>query len=583
MIKIFCKFPIIKLLKISTIIMSVAFMFVSGLIEASPIVIQQEEEKISRDKLIEDTRQMAKLLETVHPQPYFKGGGKMAFHRRLQNILHNIPKDGMTRETYRGLLSPLVASVDDGHTYVYADGSFDWAGVPLLFYIVEKELYVSAVFVEGHKQYLGARLRRLEGIELPDLLKRTHQYYGADNEYGTLTQLGNYELFLAKKSVIEDIIPEWTDKSKIKISLLLPNGNPIDVVLPTFKEYPNKVFRPNPGIELPPLNGREFNWGFLDEKGNTAYLRVLTTSKNMETFEKQMTYSDPSEDIRDLYENLYDKAPEGTIEEILAKLPSLTATYGDMVRQMKEKKSKALVIDLRTNVGGFALSADVLIYFLYGKEALIDLHRSVNIATRKLSTPYFNDDPDLTLDEINALGEKYKLRNFDLVTDDYDFSDPQMLEDGLLEREYARKLVEDDLKLSKTFWAEYQAGTHSNFYKPDNVIVVTDSATFSSGFTFAKYFDVMGATIVGSVPSENIGQMGESFRFRLKNTNLGGSISRSYLVHDSTISEDEVSKTLLIPDHELTYEKLKELGFSRPSAIEYALELLRDGDLGKNH
>ena len=561
------------------VIITVGFLFVGLSSSGAYPVAFEGEDKISQSDLMADTRQMVELLETVHPQPYLKGGGRMAFHKRFQNIMNSIPEKGMTREDYRGLLSPLVASVGDGHTYVYADGSFDWAGVPLLFYVAEKELYVSAVFEEAHRPLLGARLRGVHGVEIEELLKRTRAYYGADNIYGTITQLGNYELFLAKKSVLEDLIPEWTDKSKIKISLLMPNGKSKDISLPTIRESPNNVLRPKPGITLPSLNGRELTWGFLDDKGKTAYLRVLTTSKNMETYEKQMTYSDVSEDIRDLYENLYDKAPEGTLDEALAALPSLTQIYGEMVRKMRENKSEALIIDLRTNVGGFALSADILIYYLYGKEALINVHRQVNIATRKLSKHYFNDDPDLTLDELNALARTNKLRSFDLTSNDYDFSDPQMLKDGLLDKDYAKRLVEDDIKLSKTFWAEYQAGTHSNYYQPKNIIIVTDSVTFSSGFTFAKYFQSLGAKVVGNTPSENIGQMGESFNYRLKNTNLGGSISRSYLVHDSKSPSDTVSTTHLIPDYELTYEKLKELGFSRPAAIEYALELLRDGKL----
>jgi hypothetical protein len=76
------------------------------------------------------------------------------------------------------------------------------------------------------------------------------------------------------------------------------------------------------------------------------------------------------------------------------------------------------------------------------------------------------------------------------------------------------------------------------------------------------------------VPSQNIGQMGEVVHYELDNTKLGGAISRSFLVHDSSISGSKVAESILMPDYELTYEKLKELGFSRPAAIEYALEII---------
>jgi hypothetical protein len=102
--------------------------------------VEQDSPLISRRALLDDSRQIRDLLESIHPQPYLKGGGKMAFHRRFQEILSAIPGEGMTREDFRELLTSLVASVGDGHTYIYADGPFDFAGVPFLFYVVEQDL-----------------------------------------------------------------------------------------------------------------------------------------------------------------------------------------------------------------------------------------------------------------------------------------------------------------------------------------------------------------------------------------------------------------------------------------------------------
>ena len=43
--------------------------------------------KISRSFLIDDVRQLASLLEVTHPDPYYRGGGKIAFHRRMQEVI----------------------------------------------------------------------------------------------------------------------------------------------------------------------------------------------------------------------------------------------------------------------------------------------------------------------------------------------------------------------------------------------------------------------------------------------------------------------------------------------------------------
>ncbi|RLD25419.1 MAG: hypothetical protein DRI75_13410, partial [Bacteroidetes bacterium] len=164
----------------------------------------QDNELIGRQELINDTRQMLSLLENVHPQPYFAGGGKIAFHQRFQNLLKAIPKNGMTREDFRGLLSPFLASVGDGHTHVYPDSPFDFSGLPLLFYVVEKDLYVSGVIEKEHKNLFGARLLSVEGVQFSEIVRRTQQYYSADNVYGTLAVLGNFEHLLTKRTVLED-------------------------------------------------------------------------------------------------------------------------------------------------------------------------------------------------------------------------------------------------------------------------------------------------------------------------------------------------------------------------------------------
>jgi hypothetical protein len=46
---------------------------------------------VSRDELIQDVRQLSNLIEAVHPDPYIRGGGKIAYHRRLHETIGAIP------------------------------------------------------------------------------------------------------------------------------------------------------------------------------------------------------------------------------------------------------------------------------------------------------------------------------------------------------------------------------------------------------------------------------------------------------------------------------------------------------------
>ena len=305
--------------KVAGICLSLAAVFASG-----PIIA---ESTLSQSELIEDTRQMLDFIESVHPQPYLKSGGKMAFHRRYQNILNAIPETGMSREDFRALLSPLLAAVGDGHTYVYPDGPFDFAGIPLLFYVVQQELYVAAVLEEDHRQYLGARLRAVEGVGIDELVRRTQAYYGADNVYGTLVQLANFELFLAKKAVLEDLVPEWQDKSVVNILLQLPDGESRNVSLQAKPRLDPYFHRPQERLALPPLNGLEFCWGFLGSRKEVAYLRVLRMTKNRETYEKRASYSDVTEEVFEFHRSVYNNEENPSFEKALSALPSLTESY----------------------------------------------------------------------------------------------------------------------------------------------------------------------------------------------------------------------------------------------------------------
>jgi len=118
--------------------------FVLGLIAATTVaVVVDGRASLSREELIADTRQLAHTLESVHPDPYLRGGGKVAFHRRLQHILSAIPADGLSRDEYYRLIQPFVAAVGDAHTWL--DSPYMCmgpGGIPLYFRVVGEDFYI---------------------------------------------------------------------------------------------------------------------------------------------------------------------------------------------------------------------------------------------------------------------------------------------------------------------------------------------------------------------------------------------------------------------------------------------------------
>ena len=78
----------------------------------------QADSLIARNLLIEDIRQLAAILEDTHPDPYLRGGGKIAFNRRLWSAIEAIPDRGMSREEFYLTVRPIIASVGDAHTQI---------------------------------------------------------------------------------------------------------------------------------------------------------------------------------------------------------------------------------------------------------------------------------------------------------------------------------------------------------------------------------------------------------------------------------------------------------------------------------
>jgi hypothetical protein len=113
-------------------------------------VLGADDNLLTHDQLVEDVRQLADIIESCHPDPYSGGGGRIAFHRRLHEVLCAIPEEGMTRDEFIKLLRPFVAGVADQHMEVYTAYDVDMSapgGVPFVFDVVEQSLYVIAAFL----------------------------------------------------------------------------------------------------------------------------------------------------------------------------------------------------------------------------------------------------------------------------------------------------------------------------------------------------------------------------------------------------------------------------------------------------
>lgn len=501
----------------------------------------------SREQLIQDARQLADDIESAHPDPYILGGGKIAFHRRLQHLLNAIPASGMTRDEFIRLLRPFIAAVGDSHTEIWSDYQVNErspGGVPLRFGIVEQFLYVASLPSGVDHDLIGAVLVSVEGVPLDELCQRQKQLVALENEYHVLEELASRTLWY--KPYLQDLLPEWQNTDEIRVELQLPSGEVREIIFALPQDM-NSLFTPESQFALPTTDDSGFLYDLLDTDGKTVYLRVTDMTNYREAEEMA---GKPARQLR-----------------------SVTETFRSMVINMEKAGTDVLIIDLRGNQGGNSVMGDILIYFLYGKETLQNVmtHAEANGGgmIRKYSNLFWEQTQSWTsLEQVN------QGRTLPLEADDYDFSaDFYGDEQRFLEQrtETIAYLENTWLALTPTFWEEYRSEAYSGYYSPGTVLVLTDPWTFSSGFTFARYLYLAGATFTGTPSSQAANSFGNGQLWHLKHTGIEGTVSTTYSV---MFPDDSQLAHVLPVDYPLTYEKLSEYNFDPNAEYQYALELL---------
>jgi hypothetical protein len=507
--------------------------------------------RFTRAELIEDTRQLAQSLESAHPDPYIRGGGIIAFHYRLQQLLNAIPEGGMTSDEFMQLLRPFVVAVGDSHTDIWGDYETSDSmpgGVPLHFGVVGESLYVDGVpriEQEINTDLFGAKLLSVEGVPLAEIYERQKRLAPLENQYNVLDTLTRNTLWY--RPYLQELLPEWEDPGKISVELQLPSGS-IEAHTFTIPENIPRLYTPNSQVRFPSTGPFGFRYDFMGTEGEIAYLNVD-------------------------HLGLYREAQEMATNEPAPHLQSATETFRDLVLEMDAAGTDTLIIDLRGNQGGHSVMGDILVYFLYGKETLlgIQLHAAEigGGMIRKYSDLFFERTQSWTsLEQVN------EGRTLPLRANDYDFSSDFFDDVERFSETKADAIAHCETSWfgrSPTFWEEYQSETFSGYYCPENVLVLTDSGTFSSGFTMARYLYLAGATLVGTPSSQAANSFGNGQLWHLNYTGVQGTVSTTYSVE---FPDDSELARVLPVHYPLTYEKLASYSFDPNAAYLYALELL---------
>jgi len=492
------------------------------------------ESPLPREALVQDIRQLVRLLEERHPDPYTAFGGTLEFHRKVDECVRGIPEGGLAFEPFRERLQAFLAVLRDGHTSLhYPINASPSPGFPVAFRVVGDSLVVSAVWQDSLLPLLGSRLRSLGPAKLEDLMVRQSTLRGHENPPGLLQGLA---VSLSTAQGLRRLLPGWKPGLTLEGCFILPDGQACTVSLDLSAPRSRVPLLPPSRLRLPAYSKGALAWGFLDNDGKTAILRIRDCVGYRECLEWALRGNPDwaTKEARRIFREDTGRDADG-LEQLLAHLPSALETFAGLAREMKARGTQDLIVDLRGNSGGHARISDLLVYVLYGEAGLGRIRPGYSIAR----------DPE---------------------TGFYDFRSEQTYRANLPRAPRALgSMVETGSPLVDREIQERRLG---GIYAP-RVQVLTSARTYSAGYMIARDLAVNGARLIGT-PS---GQAGNAFMdprlFRLRHTGIEGTITSRAIFDFPNDRRGHVLET----DAPVTYERLKELHFDPNVEVLMALGL----------
>jgi hypothetical protein len=523
--------------------------------------------RLSQEALRADLRQLARLLEETHPDPYSRAGGRVAFHRRVDELLRSVPSEGMTVEGFFRYVRPLVASLRDGHTGLRAPTAPAAAKVslPLEFEAVEERLYVSRVLRAELRPLLGATLVGVEGASFEELATRMEAARGADNRYHNLNHLADA---LRSLSGLGDLLERQSLAGPVRFELRKPDGTRVTVPVESVSGTPGEPLAPPSRLAVPEPNAADLAWSFLNPDKSVAYVRIDSMARYREAFElwRSSGFTMPLGDHLTSVARAAGHPELTSVDERIAVVPAATDTFRELFSSMRRERTATLIVDLRRNGGGNSLLGHMLGYFLYPVDSLISTETGFQVP--RYSPLYFQSHEADSLEKVRARS------GLALELGDLDFSEERAWRErqrnGLTpaHRERIREEFLEGVALTPTFAQEVRSGQFSAAWSP-RVVVLTSARTYSAGFDLVALLRAHGARVVG-VPSAQAGNCFiDTAPFQLERSGLSGSISFKYSL---LFPEDPVNGELLRPDRELRYEELAAMGFDPNASVLLALE-----------
>lgn len=506
------------------------------------------------DTLAADFRSLVRLLEETHPDPYTGFGGKVFFHRaafELEQRLRSLPDT--TLAYFCEQAGVFLACLEDGHTYLSAPAGGGVGGVgrriPMYLRVVPDGPIVQGL-PAGRRSLLGSRLVGIEGCSLDEVLERVAALQACENLYDRYTVL---RIRFGEERFMRRLFPQLGDS--LHLSLLTPSGSRLSLSLP-FLPAAEADAVPKawcPTARAVPRGQLAYQFMDADKQVMMINIDQISARENFE-YMYEHGWSGYKTQLPAFYRTLGREMPADTLQAI-GQLPSFSGVFGRMLREMKQHRSSTLIIDLRSNGGGWTGITLPTLYQLYGRRYL-----ETDLSDRfyRLLSPLYLEKLNTTLEEFN------RSNGADWQLGDYTFSIPEaggLSGDALCER-FVRGCM-------SSVREELAAQQGEPLYTPRHVYVVTDANTFSAAFHYAFYLWKMGATVVGVPSRQAPNTYMEVTPFRLPRTGLEGSISNSMQVF---LPPGDRRAKVFWPDLIPAYEDYREARFDNEAEIIFLLK-----------
>lgn len=514
---------------------------------------------VQRDSLLSDFDAFVKIIEDTHPDPYSNFGGRIFFHKKAADFRSNLANDSsLNISVLYEKSAEFISLLQDGHSFIEPpveklteSGSDSLLLVKFLY--VDGSLVVNAID-SASRHLLGSRLSGIDGVGIKEITDRVARYYPCENTAGRYGFLSDY---FRHVNIYKRLVGDRN--ARLRCDFITPGGDTVSYrpKVINARDFSKVTKARVPESSRFPVRHTEWK-----EVEGIMMIR-LATMQARENFEFQQRNGwDFYNQLKYFYNMTGMEMPADTLDAINS-LPSISETFMDMLSHMKSKGIKKLVIDLRGNGGGWTPIILPTLYMMYGDDY---------IAT-DMTSHFYRRVSELYLKKINSSIEDFNSNNgTNLRVGDYLFPFEEEVKMSLAQKR--------DVFLSQAFCTDNVREKLRKLkgmpvYRPEEVYVITDNATFSAAFHYAFYLNKMGAVVAGETSSQAPNCYMEITPFSLPFSGLTGSVSNSM---QAFLPADDPRVKEFTPAIKLTYDDYCRYNFDRNSILIHLLTILAKTD-----